>query len=286
MVKNRKRKRGKAAVAVIAAVVLALSVTALFALKNDLTVTEYTVSPPNLTQELDGVRIALVADLHNTRFGEDQQELIDEILQGDPDVVVLCGDILDSTEQNLAPIEELLSGISHIPAYAVYGNHENRVSIFDRGDLASLYKSYGVKLLVDGSETITVNGAEICISGMNDPASWGKGDLEFVQNNPPDVTPSENSFNILLCHRANIYPAISDLGFDLVLAGHLHGGHVRLPFIGGLIAPNRELFPKYTSGIYSEGSSVLVVSRGLGNSTDFPRIFNAPELVFVTLSCD
>ena len=278
-----KRKKAIALFALALILILAFSLTALYALKDDLTSTQYEITPQKLPCELNGLKIALIADLHNTRFGEAQEELISATLQEDPDIVVLCGDILDSTNQDFTAIEELLKGISHLPVFAVYGNHENRVSIFDRGDLAKLYKSYGVTLLVDESETLSINGAEICISGMDDPAFWGRGDLEFVENNPPDVTPSKDAFNILLCHRANVYPAINDLGFDLVLAGHLHGGHVRIPFVGGLISPNRELFPKYTSGVYSEADSVMVVSRGLGNSTDFPRLFNSPELVFITL---
>ena len=277
MVNNRKKAIALFALALI--LILAFSLTALYGLKDDLTSTEYEITPQNFPSELNGLKIALIADLHNTRFGEAQEELISATLQEDPDIVVLCGDILDSTNQDITAIEELLKGISHLPVFAVYGNHENRVSIFDRGDLANLYKSYGVSLLVDESETLNINGAEICISGMDDPASWGKGDLEFVKNNPPNVTPSDTAFNILLCHRANVYPAVSDLGFDLVLSGHLHGGQVRIPLLGGLIAPNRELFPKYSSGIYSEGSSVMVVSRGLGNNVDFPRVFNPPELV-------
>lgn len=278
-----KRKKAIALFALALILILAFSLTALYALKDDLTSTQYEITPQNLPCELNGIKIALIADLHNTRFGEAQEELISATLQEDPDIVVLCGDILDSTNQDITAIEELLKGISHLPVFSVYGNHENRVSIFDRGDLANLYKSYGVTLLVDKSETLNINDAEICISGMDDPAFWGRGDLEFVQNNPPDVTPSKDAFNILLCHRANVYPAINDLGFDLVLAGHLHGGHVRIPFVGGLISPNRELFPKYTSGVHYEADSVMVVSRGLGNPTDFPRLFNSPELVFITL---
>ena len=283
MVKRRRRSRTLAIVFFACLIVFLFSLTAVLALNDDLTETEYSVLPPDLPTELDGCRIVLISDLHSARFGDRQEELISAVTEKDPDIVVLCGDILDSKAKDYAPIEELLEGISHLPVYAVYGNHENRVSIFDRADLAALYESYGVSLLVDESESISVNGTEICISGMDDPAFWGKGDVDFVKNNPPDVSPSENAFNILLCHRANVYPAVSDLGFELVLSGHLHGGQIRLPLLGGLISPNREIFPDYTSGIYSEGSSVMVVSRGLGNPISIPRIFNAPEIVTVTL---
>ena len=77
---------------------------------------------------------------------------------------------------------------------------------------------------------------------------------------------------------------IEDLyDMDLVLTGHAHGGQFRLPLIGGLIAPNQGLFPKYDDGLYSEGSTNMIVSRGLGNSIIPFRFNNRPEVVLIEL---
>ncbi len=284
MVSSRKAKQKRLICsAIVSALVLALAVTVFFALDSELTSTEYRVELSNLPSELEGYRILVIADLHCAEFGPGQSELISAVQAQNPDLIVLCGDILDSNQFDFAHIEALLDGIGNCPVIAIHGNHENSVSYFDRRDLADLYRKYGVELLVDESVTVDVGDCSFQVSGMDDPSFWGKGDLDYVFKNPPDVTPEEDMFNILLCHRANVYPAVADLGFDLVLSGHLHGGQVRLPFGIGLISPTRQWFPDFTAGVYSEGSSTLVVSRGLGNSVDVPRIFNPPELVTVVL---
>ena len=71
---------------------------------------------------------------------------------------------------------------------------------------------------------------------------------------------------------------------DLIFSGHAHGGQVRLPFIGGIVAPDQGFFPKYTAGVYKKGSSEMVVSRGLGNSVIPQRLFNRPEIAEVDVS--
>ncbi len=283
MVKRRRKNRKLIFICIGLFILIGLCVLPFAALNDDLTATEYEVELEGLPSGLDGCRVLLIADLHCARFGPAQEELIAAVKSAEPDLTVLCGDILDSRINDTEPIEELLQGICPSPVFAIYGNHENGVSYFDRADLADLYESYGVVLLEDSSATFTLNGEDILVTGMADPAFWGKGDTEFVAQNPPDVSPAEDAFDLLLCHRANLYPAVSGMGFDLVLSGHLHGGQVRIPLLGGLISPAMELFPDYTCGVYRENGSVLVVSRGLGNSVDVPRVFNRPELVTVIL---
>ncbi|NLT93963.1 MAG: metallophosphoesterase, partial [Clostridia bacterium] len=92
-----------------------------------------------------------------------------------------------------------------------------------------------------------------------------------------------DAVKILLAHRPDMFPLYSDYGFNLVLSGHAHGGQIRLPFIGGLVAPNQGVLPEYTSGEYKMGDSTMVVSRGLGNSIFPQRLFNHPEVVVLTL---
>ena len=76
---------------------------------------------------------------------------------------------------------------------------------------------------------------------------------------------------------------MADFDIDLTVAGHAHGGQFRLPLVGGLVAPNQGLFPKYDAGVYTEGNTNMVVSRGIGNSL-FPfRFNNRPEVVLIEL---
>ena len=82
---------------------------------------------------------------------------------------------------------------------------------------------------------------------------------------------------------AEIFETYCDIGFDLVLSGHAHGGQIRLPIIGGILAPNQGFFPKYDDGLVQQDGTVLIISRGLGNSSFPLRVNNPPELVVVTL---
>ena len=93
----------------------------------------------------------------------------------------------------------------------------------------------------------------------------------------------DSVFNILLSHRPELFDLYADRNIDLIFSGHAHGGQFRIPFIGGLVAPDQGLFPKYTSGVYKQNQSTMIVSRGLGNSIIPIRIFNRPEIVVVTL---
>jgi predicted MPP superfamily phosphohydrolase len=94
---------------------------------------------------------------------------------------------------------------------------------------------------------------------------------------------SDENFKILLSHRPELFDLYSDNDMDLIFAGHAHGGQFRIPFIGGLVAPDQGLVPEFTSGSYTQNSSTMFVSRGLGNSIVPIRIFNRPEIVVVTL---
>ena len=98
-----------------------------------------------------------------------------------------------------------------------------------------------------------------------------------------------DGYEILLFHRANLFELLDGYGFDLVLAGHMHGGQIRLPLIGGMVSPktsilsDKMLRPKYFAGAYSYSDMTMLVSRGLGNPMILPRIFNRPELLSITL---
>ena len=108
-------------------------------------------------------------------------------------------------------------------------------------------------------------------------------DSEIIKTELSNLKYDKNQFSILLSHRPEVFNVYVDNKIDLVLTGHAHGGQIRIPFIGGLIAPNQGIFPKYTSGVFEEDATTMIVSRGIGNSILPYRINNRPELVIVTL---
>lgn len=108
--------------------------------------------------------------------------------------------------------------------------------------------------------------------------------LELLAEMKPDmIADSAGTYTILLSHRPELFPVYGETRIDLSLCGHAHGGQIRLPGLGGIIAPNQGLFPQYTSGLYQRDRAAMIVSRGLGNSL-FPfRLNNPPEVVEVRL---
>ena len=286
MTRKRAKKKRLARFAVIfCAVLLVLAITALIAFDTGLSVSKFKIYSGKLPAEFDGYRIVQLTDLHCAYFGENQQELSELIDSLAPDLVVFTGDMIDENILDFEPVEKLCQVLSEeYRILSVWGNHDRWLEFRDFKKMAELYGKYGVETLAGNTVFIEKNGAQIAISGADDPASWGYNDLKFVEENGIGVLPADGVYNILLYHRASIFPYLSTLGFDLILAGHMHGGQIRVPFAGGLISPTMKWFPNYTAGKYEENGTTMIVGRGLGNAVNVPRIFNPPEVVLITLS--
>ena len=105
----------------------------------------------------------------------------------------------------------------------------------------------------------------------------------MVRTKLNNLADTESSYIILLSHRPELFESYVSCNIDLVLSGHAHGGQFRLPFIGGLIAPDQGIFPKYDAGLFTNGSTNMIVSRGLGNSIIPIRFNNRPEVIVIEL---
>ena len=141
-------------------------------------------------------------------------------------------------------------------------------------------------ILDDRVEQITIDDSLINLIGINDPMCEHQSyleDKEIVDGVIKKIEYNKDVFSILLSHRPELFEIYHKYNFDLVFSGHAHGGQIRLPFIGGLVAPNQWLFPKYDGGLYEEDNTKMIVSRGIGNSILPFRINNNPELIYVTL---
>ena len=240
-----------------------------------LEVTEHTVSSPRIPEGFDGFKIVHISDLHNTAFGKENCRLLDEIRALSPDIIVITGDIVHDSPMDKA-LQFARQSVKIAPTYYVPGNHEHRM---DYETLFAELQNAGVTVLRNEHTFIEKNGEHICLAGVEDPLFYPE---ETVEEKLLPLM-QEDSYTILLSHRPEEFAAYISCGADLVFTGHVHGGQFRLPFIGGLYAPNQGLFPKYDAGVYTEGNTNMVVSRGLGNSS-FPfRLFNRPEIVAVTL---
>lgn len=248
--------------------------------KYHLQLTEYTLSFRNLPESFDGCKVLQLSDLHGMRFGPENRRLVELIRQQKPDIIVLTGDIAGK-DGALDNVESLLSGIEGLaPAYYVNGNHEWADGCVEK--IEELMESRGVTCLSNEIELLSRGEDSIAVVGAEDPN--GRADM---------ITPwglslrlgelYSDHFSLWLAHRNDYVRMYSDIGTDLILCGHAHGGIVRLPFVGGLLNVNRSIGAEYESGVYSSGHYLMVVSRGLGNSISIPRLFNRPEVVTVIL---
>ena len=245
----------------------------------------YTISSRGLPDAFDGYRIAQVSDLHNAEFGDGNQRLLDMLREAEPDMIAITGDLIDSRKTNIAvALAFAEEAVKIAPCYYVSGNHEARVSEYQ--DLKTGLEAAGVTVLDDARVEIEISGKSITIIGVNDPsflADYLTSDAAVMDRKLSELSSEDASFTILLSHRPELFDTYVSHEMDLVLTGHAHGGQFRLPLIGGLIAPNQGLFPKYDDGLYSEGNTNMIVSRGLGNSIIPFRFNNRPEVVLIEL---
>ncbi len=226
--------------------------------------------------------IAHISDLHSEYYGKNQKRLIDKIDSVNPDVILITGDLFDrkKSHENSKLFIQNIKG--RYPIYYVTGNHE--FSLKEREELMNFLEDSGVIVLRGDTKTISVNGDEISISGVDDPLVGVNGEFGFnaqLTNAGKEI--DESKFNIFLAHRPALVSLYAKSKYDLILCGHTHGGQIRIPLLSnGLISPDQGLIPKYVGGEYKIEDSTLIISRGLARlSHHVPRVFNRPELVFI-----
>ena len=249
----------------------------------------YTVSSAKLPQGFDGYRIAHVSDLHNAEMGKDNEKLLTMLRDADPDMIAITGDLIDSRNTDIeVALQFIREAVKIAPCYYVTGNHEARVNEY--GELKAGMDAAGVTVLEDAKFKISIDGETIMLIGINDPSyqtDYLFGDAQTVVDTKlTELHSDSDGYTILLSHRPELFDTYADHGIDLVLSGHAHGGQFRLPFIGGLVAPNQGLFPEYDAGIYTEGNTNMFVSRGVGNSILPFRINNRPEVILIELQAE
>lgn len=269
---------------ILIATIAIFIVLALLAFDVRLKIVQYTITSEKIKKPM---RVALVTDLHSCKYGAGQKTLIDAVDREKPDMILLGGDIFDDEipDDNT---KIFLSAIAKkYPCYYVTGNHEYwsmRVN-----EMLDWLRAHDIEDI--GGKTIqtNINGNEICLSGLNDPDEaryTGHGDGMKAELGRAMNERDDTAFTMLLTHRPSFVNLYKDAGFDLVLAGHAHGGQWRIPgILNGVFAPDEGFFPKYAGGFYHfDNGGEMIVSRGLAReSTRVPRIFNRPELVIVNL---
>ena len=285
-----KKNRSKRICAIVGVfiVVLMLGIS-LSTSSHALTTTHYTLSSTTISS----LRIVQLTDLHNSEFGEENSRLIDAVRAQSPDLILLTGDLLNSDEQRMDIATNLIAKLCDIaPVYFSNGNHEIEYEDRYGVDIDGLYREAGAVVLEKEYQDITVKNQKIRLGGIYGYCLPGK----YLETGEAD--PEETAFfeefqdtdlpKILMCHMPvcwMINASLDDWDVDYVFAGHVHGGEVILPFVGGLYGPDLGWFPGKLEGLYSseDGEKTLILSRGLGTNESIPRFNNIPEVMVVDI---
>lgn len=235
-------------------------------------------------------RFVMLSDLHGQQYGRGNAVLLQAIREEKPDGIFIAGDMFTAHKGFKSQlVEKLLAELKEIcPVYYANGNHEHKIKLYGEerygaltGETERILKESGVSYLVNGHVDLQEYG--FSVYGLDMEHGY------YKRGEKPDMpgdyicgllgNPDKNKYNILLAHNPDYFPNYSAWGADLVLSGHVHGGIMRLPLLGGVIAPSLKLFPKYDSGIFTEGDSVMVLGRGIGTHSPNVRFFNPGELI-------
>lgn len=266
-------------------------------IKNNLYESEYSLSSISYEVKADkiqkSIRLVQITDLHNSIFGDNNQNLLDLVAEQAPDLILITGDLLNSDESETDIATNLISGLGSIaPVYVSLGNHEVEYQQNYGIDITQLYEDTGAVVLDRQYQDLEVNGQKVRLGGIYGYCLPEKY-LETNEANPEEcafLSDFQNTdlYTILMCHMPVcwlINDGLDEWDVDCVLAGHVHGGQVILPLIGGVYAPDMGWFPGKLQGLYSseDGSSTMVLSTGLGNTESVPRFNNIPEVVTVDI---
>lgn len=272
---------------------LILPILALLAIKiyienKFLKVSKYEIRSAKISKEFHGFKIIHLSDFHSYNFSKGNGSIMEKINDEKPDIVVMTGDMVNKYDMNFDKFINLAETLSkNYQIYYIIGNHEKRLKENYLNYITQKLNQFNIKVINNEKITIVSNNEKIHIYGLDIPLSFYK--LRNRPSNLKDVVDVilkkciENEYNILLTHNPLFFDTYVKYNVDLTLAGHVHGGMIRLPLVGGLLSPERKFFPKYSEGMYEVNGKKLIVSRGLGHSKPGIRIFNMPEIVSITL---
>ncbi len=244
-----------------------------------LVITTYTYESEKLGADLDGYRIVQISDLHNAEFGKENKKLLEIIRSCSPDIIVITGDLVDSNHTNVErAVAFVKEAVKIAPVYYVTGNHEYWLDPSENEQMMQGILAAGAYDLDDEAVRIEKGDSSFMLAGLDDQHLSDETLKSLLQE-------QKNELSIVLAHEPQYLQNYANTGADLVLTGHAHGGQIRLPFVGGIVAPDQGFLPEYTSGQYNSADTEMIVSRGLGNSIIPVRLFNYPEVVCVELRC-
>lgn len=267
---------------------------------NEIEISKYTIKSNKIPNDFDNYKILQISDLHNKNFGKNNEKLIKRIDSINPDVIFITGDLVDGERKDFNVALELVKNLcKRYKVYHIIGNHEQKSLLKKYKDLYKYYfkELYNTPIINLNNELIKIKkgNSHINLYGIVVPLDYYRYfftksnnkikelDDDFMVNSLGEI--NNNEYNILLAHSPFFFEKYANWGADLVLSGHVHGGIIRLPYLGGILSPNRQFFPEYDLGRYDINKSTMILSKGLGGSKVLIRVNCKPEIVQINLKC-
>lgn len=252
-----------------------------------ISVTQYTYKNPGIKQSF---KIVQLTDLHNYQYGTENRRLINKVKNESPDVIFLTGDMLNADEERTDILMNLIQQLVKIaPVYASLGNYEiEYMQLYGNRNLIAQIEEEGATVLDKKYIDIEIKNQKIRLGGIYGYV-LSPDDKEDPEQTFMEEFQDTDRFKILLSHMPEgllLWKSMESWDVDLVFSGHVHGGQMRIPFVGGLYDPEEGFFPTYTKGMYECGNGTMVLSAGLGGSRGIPRVNNLPELVVCEIDSD
>lgn len=273
---------------IITAVIAAAAAGWTLVQNRQLITSRYELTIPGLPEEFEGKKILHISDLHRKRFGDGFSNLLNSCAFLEPDYIFFTGDLFSRDEINLEPKLVLMQRLLKIaPVWYILGNHEADAPEKAQ-ELCARLTEAGVHVLINSQEKLWEGDKYITVAGTALPSDCYRSETGSHHRVRPVTTellaallgePDRSAPVLLLSHTPFPFREYAAWGADAVFSGHVHGGVVRLPFIGGILSPERRFFPRYTRGVYKRFGSQLVVSAGLGKF----RLNNPAQIILVTL---
>jgi uncharacterized protein len=240
-------------------------------------IVERTIRLPRLSPRLAGLRIVQLTDIHVGNFMKQAKlewyvQVVNDL---NPHLIALTGDFIGSSAHFIPACAAALEKLeARDGVFACLGNHDHWVGA---QRVTEALQAAGVEVLRNEARRLSLHGATLNVAGVDDP--W-RGHTDF---NRALSMSDPNAPTIMLCHQPDLFPAVVQRDIDLTLAGHYHGGQVKLRFLGFEISP-AHLVSEFVEGLYAQGRSQLYVSRGVGITGPPVRLNASPEITLLHLT--
>lgn len=223
------------------------------------------------------LRAAVFADLHVGPYKKTAwaRRVVEKVMSQNPDIIFLLGDFVSISAKDVRYLEPLKNLLAPYGVYAVTGNHEYHARASE--ETVAALKTFGIHVLENESVRLPVNDQSLTLAGVSD--IWFEGDLTKTIKG---ITQEEKT--VLIAHNPDVMLDPASHVADVVVAGHTHGGEIRLPWIGSIAALPTKLGRAYDKGWFQFDQTKIFITSGVGEIGTRARLFNPPEIVVMEIS--